>query len=438
MHLPIRNLVAGTLFALLPLSGAAHAKSEPVVTAAEAVTPEAEAPPATVRNWYWEPYNRWSWHNMRRLFPTARIGRGDGPPLALPEAPRDIGGISFLDPVSARRMTVAEMLDATDTDGFIVLHRGAIVYESYRHGMTRDDPHLLMSMIKSVTGALAGILVEKGQLDPDRPITDYVPEVAGTIYDGATVRQLLDMVVADPSRDARVRAGDFQGVDTAAGWLPPPPEGTEGLRKWLQTMRRPKGEDGKAFLYLTQTTTLVAWAMERAAKRDFARMLTEEIWSKLGAEQDAYVLLDGFQQAYTSPGLNVTLRDMARFGLMMARGGRLNGQQIVPESWVHDIRTGGDPAVMARGKGSRSMFDQPMPGEKNESYRSFWWVTGPQCGRFSANGLGGQLMIVDPAADMVAVKFTSSPNPMRGGENTVTAAQGIDAIIASLSGRSCR
>jgi CubicO group peptidase (beta-lactamase class C family) len=167
-------------------------------------------------------------------------------------------------------------------------------------------------------------------------------------------------------------------------------------------------------------------------------MLTEEICSKLGAEQDAYVLLDGYQQAYTSPGLNVTLRDMARFGLMMARGGRLNGQQIVPESWIHDIRTGGDPAVMARGKGSRSMFDQPMPGEKNESYRSFWWVTGPQCGRFSANGLGGQLMIVDPAADMVAVKFTSSPNPMKGGENTVTAARGIDAIIASLSGRSCR
>jgi CubicO group peptidase (beta-lactamase class C family) len=432
----IRILAVTTALSLLPQTAGAYIQVKGGPT--NMPLPEAESPPATVANWYWSPSNRWSWHNMRRLFPTANVARGSGSPVALPNARRDVLGISFLDPVSSRRMTVAEMLEGTNTDGFIVLRNGKVIYETYRSGMRPDDPHLLMSMTKSVTGALAGILVDKGQLDPGRPVTDYVPEVAGTIYEGATVRHLLDMVIADPSRDPKVRAADFEGVDTAAGWLPPPIGGTPGLRAWLQTMRRQKGEPGQAFLYLTQTTTLVAWVMERAANKDFSRMLTEEIWSKLGAEHDAYMLLDLHQQAYASPGLNVTLRDMARFGLMMGNGGRFNGQQIVPESWIRDILEGGDPQVMARGRGSLSMFEVPMPGQERESYRSFWWVTGPQCGRFSANGLGGQLMIIDPAADMVVVKFSSSPNPMKGGQHTVTAAHGINAIIASLSGHGCR
>lgn len=430
----LTRIIAAAAVSLISLSAAAHPEN-PARPAASA--PEAESPPATVANWYWGPFNRWSWHNMRRLFPAADVGRGSGPPVDLPEAPRDILNIAFSDPVSSRSMTVAEMLDGTYTDGFIVLHNGRIIYETYRAGMTRTDPHLLMSMTKSVTGALAGILVDKGKLDPRRLVTDYVPEVAGTLYDGATVRQLLDMVIADPSRDAKVSAADFKGVDTAAGWLPPPPGGNPGLRAWLQTLRRPRGENGRAFLYLTQNTTLAAWVMERAAKRDFSRMLTEEIWSRLGASQDAYMLLDPYQQAYASPGLNVTLRDMARFGLMMENGGRSNGQQIIPESWIRDILTGGDPAVMARGRGSLSLFGLPMPGHERESYRSYWWVTGPQCGRFSANGLGGQLLIIDPVAHMVVVKFSSSPNPEAGARTTVTAAHGINAIIASVSGHGC-
>jgi CubicO group peptidase (beta-lactamase class C family) len=433
-NLKIRLVAA--MFCLMPRVAGAVQESRAPASRVDP-EPEAESAPATLANWYWGPNNRWSWHNMRRLFPTARVGRGDGPAVALGAAPKELGTISFLDPVSGQNMTVAQMLDATDTDGFIVLRHGKVVYETYRNGMTPDDPHLLMSMTKSVTGALAGVLVEKKQLDPQKLITDYVPEVAGTIYDGATVRQLLDMVVADPSRTPEVRAADFNGIDTAAGWLPPPTGGTPGLRAWLQTLSRPKGQDGQAFLYLTQTTTLVAWAMERATKTDFSRLLTDAIWSKLGAEQDAYILLDGHQQAYASPGLNVTLRDMARFGLMIEHNGRFNGQQIVPEDWIRDIRRGGDPDVMARGKGSLSMFEQPLPGHERESYRSFWWVTGPQCGRISANGLGGQLLIIDPEADMVAVKFTSATDPKRGGTDTVTAAYGINAIIASLSGHGC-
>ena len=128
-------------------------------------------------NWYWGPANRWSWHNTRRIFPTAQISRGSGPvnPLAL--STRDLSKINFIDPVTHKSMTVAEMLDATYTDGFLVLQHGQILAESYRNGMTQEQPHLLMSVSKSIMGTLAGILIGRGELDPAKLVTDYVPEM---------------------------------------------------------------------------------------------------------------------------------------------------------------------------------------------------------------------------------------------------------------------
>ncbi len=437
MTRPTRFLAVPAILSLMPIPAAAHAPEDGAVRAqVEAGAATSEAPEVTARNWYWGPANRWSWHNSRRLFPTARIGHGDGAPVELPEAPQELGGISFFDPVAARETTVAEMLDRTDTDAFLVLHKGTIVFETYRHGMALDDPHLLMSMTKSVVGSLAGILIERGEFDEHKLVTDYIPELHGTIYEKATIRHVLDMVVADPGRTPAERVADYEGVDTAAGWLPPPPDGTQGLRAWLQTLRFKQGKHGGKFLYLTQNTTVASWAMQRATGKDFAQLLTEEIWSKLGAESDAYVLLDGQQEPYTSPGLNVTLRDLARFGRMMAQNGQYNGQQIVPASWIKDIRENGDQAAKRKGS-EASASDPTMPGDKNSSYRSFWWITGPQCGRFAAIGLGGQLMVIDPVTDVVVVKYTSSPNAAAGSENTLTAAHGINAIISALTGHHC-
>ena len=103
--------------------------------------------------------------------------------------------IRFIDPVTHKSMTVAEMLDTTYTDGFLVLQHGQILAESYRNGLTQEQPHLIMSVSKSIMGTLAGILAGRGELDPAKLVTEYVPEMKGTVYEGATVRNLLDMSV---------------------------------------------------------------------------------------------------------------------------------------------------------------------------------------------------------------------------------------------------
>jgi CubicO group peptidase (beta-lactamase class C family) len=411
----------------------------PAALTAKPVTAAATVPDVSAANWYWGPANRWSWHHTRRIFPSAQVRRGNGPVAALARADRDLTKISFTDPVTHQSMTVAEMLDATYTDGFLVLQHGRILAESYRNGMTAEQPHLFMSISKSIMGTLAGILVGRGQLEVGKLVTDYVPEMKGTVYQGATVRNLLDMSVDDSQERAALKsvrgtAKEYEAVDEAGGWLPATATSAPGLRAYLMGLHRPRGENGRQFLYLDQSAILIGWVMERAAGMDLSELLTEDLWSKLGAEEDAYMLLDHHQQAYSSAGFNATLRDLGRFGQMMAQGGRYNDQQIVPESWVNDIRTNG----AADGQGDLGLAaPAPWPGHRRGTYRSFWWLTDSSCGRFAGVGLGGQLLIVDPAADMVVVKFDSVPTAEMDDKVFQTQYQAIDSIIKTVSGHGC-
>lgn len=392
-------------------------------------------------NWYWGPANRWSWHNTRRIFPSAQISRGNGVASALTQSDRDLSKISFVDPVTQKPMSVAEMLDVTYTDGFLVLQRGHILVESYRNGLTAEQPHLLMSISKSIMGTVAGILVGRGELDPGRLVTDYIPEMKRTVYDGATVRNLLDMSVDDPQAREALKSTlgstkEYEAVDEAGGWLPATKTSAPGLRAYLTGLHRPHGKNGKEFLYLDQSAILIGWVMERATGRDLSELLSQELWAKLGADQDAYMLLDHHQQAYSSAGLNATLRDLGRFGEMMAQDGRYNGQQIVPEGWVHDIRYNG--AREGGGKGDLGLSaPAPWPGHRHGTYRSFWWLTEGTCGRFAGVGLGGQLLIVDPIAGIVVAKFDSVPTPQQDEDTYRTEYQAIDAVIQSISGHAC-
>jgi CubicO group peptidase (beta-lactamase class C family) len=433
----VNGRFGGTLMGLL----VGMSFSLPAAPATEPAAAAVAVPDVTAANWYWGPANRWSWHNTRRIFPTAQVGRGNGPVAALTRADRDLTKVTFTDPVTRKSMTVAEMLDGTYTDGFLVLQHGRILAEIYRNGLTQEQPHLFMSMSKSIMGTLAGILVGQGQLDVAKQVTDYVPEMKGTVYAGATVRNLLDMSVDDPQerealKSTRGTEQEYEAVDEAGGWLPATARSAPGLRAYLVGLRRPHGANGKSFLYLDQSAILIGWVMERASGKDLSQLLTEDLWAKLGAEQDAYMLLDHQQQAYSSAGFNATLRDLGRFGQMMAQGGRYNDQQIVPESWVKDIRTNGIESGEAKGDVGLAA-PTSWPGHRHGTYRSFWWLSDSTCGRFTGVGLGGQLLVVDPVADMVVVKFDSVPAAELDDKAFDTEYQGIDAIIHAVSGHGC-
>ncbi|MBX3618465.1 MAG: serine hydrolase [Rhizobacter sp.] len=346
------------------------------------------------------PQIRWSFSHQRRFLPTSEVWRGDGPVSVLPRAPRDLGHVR-LTPIGADApISWAQALDATWTDGVVVLHRGRIVDERYFGALAPHRPHLAMSVTKSFVGTIAASLVAEGKLDEAQCVGHYVPELATSGFGDATVRQVLDM------RTGIAYTEDYLDADSGAarlgraiGLSPRRPGDADSLTDYLRSIGK-QGEHGQAFAYKTVNTDVLAWVLQRVTGTTLAELLHARLWAPLGMEYDAYFAVDAWGTEFAGGGLNLALRDMARFGEAMRCEGAFNGRQVVPASVVADIRRGGD-----RGECERGGF----PILSGWSYRNMWWVTHDAHGAFMARGIHGQAIYVDPAAEMVIARFASHP-----------------------------
>lgn len=349
------------------------------------------------------PALRWTVSHFRELMPTVNVSRGLGAPEPLPRAERtDIDTLTFTPLGTAQAMTWAQSLEATYTDGIVVLHQGRIVYERYFGSLSEAGQHAAMSVTKSVMGILGATLVAEGTLDPEKTVAFYVPELASSAFGSATLRQVLDMTTGlDFSEDYADPNAQVWAHARAGSPLPPPPDyqGPRSYYEFLQTVQ-PQGRHGQAFGYKTVNTDALGWVMARVTQTNVAQLLSDRIWSRLGAEQDAYMTVDSIGTPFAGGGLNTGLRDLARFGEMLRNDGRFNGQQIIPAQVVQDIRAGGDRQVFAQA-------DYPLL--KGWSYRDMWWVTHNANGAFSARGVHGQRIYIDPVAEMVIVRYASYP-----------------------------
>ena len=366
------------------------------------------APPApdaqvTLANWRSAPYNRWAFHHVRELIASAPIRRGETL-WPLPRKPRRIERITFQDR-DGKTHRLGEALAQTFTDAFIVLVNGHIVSERYDHGMRAEDPHILMSVSKSLTAALAGILAERGVLDPDAAVIDYVPEVRYSAYAGASVQQLLDMrVSADFVEDYAATSGVMIQYRAATGWNPTPPGEAPGdLRGFLSGIAA-DGAHGGPFKYTSPNTDLLGWVIERAAGARLPELMGRELWAPMGAEFDAYITVDRLGAPRTAGGICVSLRDLARVGQMLLEQGVANGRQVLPAAWVDDTTTGGDAQAWRDGN-----FAWLLP---DGCYRNKWYQVGDDLGSFLAIGIHGQFLFVAPAANVVIARFASHPIPL--------------------------
>ncbi|MEM6583896.1 MAG: serine hydrolase [Pseudomonadota bacterium] len=349
------------------------------------------------------PKLRWTFCHFREVQPTRRVSRGLGPASELSEAlDPAIDELRFT-PIGAEEdMTWRESLDANYTDGILIMHHGEIIYEYYSGCLDREGRHGAMSVTKSFVGTVAEILVAEGVLDEDAPVTQYVPELADSAFGSATVREVMDMTTsldfnedyADPNADIWAYA--------AAGDPTPKPEDFEGARNFYEYLQgvEQAGDHGEAFAYKSVNTDALAWIIARASGKDFVEHLSERVWKPLGMEQEADIMVDSVGTPLSAGGLNLGLRDAARFGQMMLQGGVYEGEQIIPEAVVTSISTGGDPSKFA------PAGYETLPGG---SYRSQWWVLHNDNNAYSARGIHGQAIYVDPTANMVIARFATFP-----------------------------
>ncbi|MET0676636.1 MAG: serine hydrolase [Bradyrhizobium sp.] len=358
------------------------------------------------------PELRWSWSNVRRLVPTANVWRGAGPASVLPRAEQDIGG-SVSVTMDGRPMTFAKMLEETYADGIAVLHRGRLIYERYFGALQPHQPHIGMSVTKSFTGTLAGILVAEGRIDPQAPITDYVPELKASAFGDARVHEAMDMTTGLAYTEVYTdRNSDVWKLRRANGMMPIEPgyDGADNIFDFLCAQKK-QGEHGQVFAYKTVNSDVLAFICRRAGGKTLSDLLSDRIWSPMGAEEDAYYHVDRNGSESGGGGLSTTLRDLARFGETIRNHGRFNGRQIVPSSFVEEVARGGDPAKF------KPAGYTTLPGG---SYRHQWWHSHNAHGAFMARGVHGQGIYIDPKAEMVIARYASHPMAGNAANDPIT------------------
>ncbi|RWD66350.1 MAG: class C beta-lactamase-related serine hydrolase [Mesorhizobium sp.] len=371
-------------------------------------------------SWLKFPQIRWSLSHMRELVPTVGIRRGDAtqklfgaPSTANTGA---IDALEFTD-INGHVRSFGEALFDTYTDGIVVLHRGRLVYERYFGALDRHLPHACFSLTKSYAGTLAATLVHEGVLDDEKLIIHFLPELRGTAWEGATFRQAMDMETGLDYQEDEVDDSSTSSIYMRSCRTRPRPADYDGPQtscEFLHTVRK-EGTHGRAFAYKSVNTQLMAWVIVRTTGRSLAQLLHERLWAPLGCEDDGYMVVDPAGMPSASGGLYTTLRDLARFGELMRRGGEWEGRELIPASVIEDIRRGGDRRKFAIGS-----FARALPGY---SYRSQWWVSHNELDAVEARGIHGQRIYIAPQAEMVVARFASHPMAGSAFNDTITLPQ---------------
>lgn len=359
------------------------------------------------------PQLRWSFSHERQLGPTVDVWRGAKCAVPLPRAERsDLDKVAFKT-FDGKPMTWEQSLATNYTDGIIVLHKGRIVYERYFGALDPHRLHIIMSCTKSFVGTMAAMLVLEGKLDPSALVVRYVPELKNSAFADATVSQVMDMTtgIQYSEKYADPNAEIWQYI-AAGGWFPVRPgyKGPRTLYSFLESLKK-EGEHGQAFAYKTPNAELLGWIVQRASGKPLAQLLSETIWQKIGAEENAAIAVDSIGTPIAGGGMMVALRDFARVGEMFRLEGQFNGQQIIPKKVIDNIRKGGDKEFFAKA-GYKT-----LPGW---SYHDLWWISNNDHGVYSMRGIHGQALWIDPKAEVVIARLASNPVAANGANDPVS------------------
>jgi len=356
---------------------------------------------ATIANWRASPFNRWAFHNITKIIACDGIENDPKNIWALASEPKPFEDFK-LTRADGSTLDLPAFLQATSTDAIIVLQDGRIVYEAYANGNSEHAPHILMSATKSVVGLICGILRKNGTLDIDALVSDYVPEIALTAYQGATVRHLLDMrtgiVLDEAQTSAYTAASNWDSVT--------PGEVNSNFHDFFENLTAPYNPHGGPFRYISANTDLLGWVIERATGQPFASVASTLLWKPIGAQDGAHITVDRKGAPRCAGGLCATIRDFARIGQLVMRNGRREQADIVPADWIADIETGGDHDAWTNGEWGR-LFS--FAGHSMR-YRSGWYVIDDEPKTLFAMGIHGQNLFVDRTNRIVIAKMSSQDN----------------------------
>jgi CubicO group peptidase (beta-lactamase class C family) len=329
-----------------------------------------------------------TFRNIDRLFPTRTVARGDTV-RALPASSRPLTAFEYT--ANGKQRDLYDVLSLNRVSGLLIVRNGEVLFEKYLLGNNETTRWMSMSVVKSITATLIGAAIRDGFIDSiDDPIVDYLPRFRGTAYDGVTVRHLLQMTsgvawnetYTDPQSDRR-RMLDAQ-IGQQAG----------DILDLMAALPR-AAEPGTRWNYSTGETHVAGALVQAATGKPVADYLAEKIWSRAGMQADANWWLEspgGLEVG--GSGLSATLRDYARFGLLLLEDGVIDGESILPDGWLAEAST-----------------PKTVGGEKVD-YGYMLWPLHDRS--YAAIGIFGQYVFVDPDRNLVVAMWSAQPKPVDG------------------------
>lgn len=363
-------------------------------------------------SWKWPEYFAFALTRMEEIFPSAGIPRGIGPVREYVTQEHDFRSLG----IDAKKWTAADdegwstvgdVLEGTYTDAWLVTRGGVAIAEEYAWPMKPARRHMLFSVSKSIVSIVVGALADAGLLSVDDLVTTHIPALSESGYAGATVRDLLDMRSGVKfSEEYLTKGSEIRALFEAVDFAPRTPSSANGIKAFLTGLTKER-EHGSSFVYRSCETDVLAWVCENVVGRPFAVVASEFVWSRVGAAHAAQVCQDRWGGSIADGAISTTLRDLARFGEMIARGGvTVDGTRVVSQAWIDDIFSGGPDSTQVF---ADSASAQSYPGGM---YRSQFWV--PSANRDVVIGIGihGQMLYIDRATQTVGVKLSSDPEPV--------------------------
>ncbi len=329
-----------------------------------------------------------NFRSMDSIFESHPVHRGDSV-FAFESSP---GELPETFEYEGETLNVAEFIDETDTTGLVVIHNDAIVFEEYYRGNTDATQCISWSVGKSFVSALMGIAVEDGLIeDIQDPVTKYVPVLKGSGYDGVSIKDVLQM-----SSGVRWNE-DYADVNSDISRMGRAIALNTSLDEFTATLERER-EPGTLNHYVSMDTQVLGMVLRSVTGQTLSSYLEDKIWTKIGMESDAYWLVDGNGMELAFGGLNVVLRDYARFGRLYLNNGNWNGEQIISEDWVQASITPDAPYL--------------MPGVKagsdwNMGYGYQWWLPDNPEGDYMAIGIYNEFIYIHPELNVVIAKTSA-------------------------------
>lgn len=355
-----------------------------------------------------------TFRNIDRLFPVRTVPAAPVPsPLRAGRTP--LRDVVFID--RGHAYDLHQLIALNRIGALLVLHEDSVLLEQYALDNSARTRWMSMSIAKSITSTLVGAALRDGKIRSlDDSVTHYVPALRGSAYDGVTVREVLEMAsgvqwtetYTDSSSDRR---------HLLEAQIAQQPGGALALMRALPRAAPP----GTVNHYNTGETQVAAEIVRAAVGMPLADYLERRIWRPSGMEADANWWLDSPDGSEIGgSGFSATLRDYGRFGLFILRDGIVGTDTVLPPGWVHEATT---PRTLRSGV--------------TIDYGYLWWPRTSAVGRrdsaFTAQGIHGQFIYVNPTVRVVVVIWSAQPRPSGGA--AVDVRPFFDAVADSIRER---